>query len=309
MARLPFDLATLDAIDWEHLPGAYGPSVGDHDVAAALRTLATDLEDDSDDRQNALDVVLWSHGFHQGTSYPVSVAIVPFVVALVDGGCDPTGELAEGLEYIGCALRTEDAFEAAVKAAIAGHAATILGWRDDHNRVVARLGAAMPELRPRWLAILASAPILTTEEYLGLATLPEAPAWAIERARDDASNLGAAILLARRGALDPALTRTIEATLAPRVVALHSDVISAFGLEVPRVRAPFDGQLHDGRVVFASKALVLVRTADRDVTFRIPDTGAVRDEAVRVGWSAHGEPRVLERRGPDGAVLRFTVEL
>lgn len=91
-------LRGLDDVPWATLAGAHGPSTGRWDVAAALRVLRDVREVDADARQDAYEVVLWGHVHHQGTLYEVTPHVVPFLVALVEAGCDLDGTIAEGLE-------------------------------------------------------------------------------------------------------------------------------------------------------------------------------------------------------------------
>jgi len=72
------------AIDWNRLPGAYGV---DRDVAGALETLRFARNADSDAFSDAWHDVLLGHVWHQGSIYPVTAHVLPFVFDVVD--CSP----------------------------------------------------------------------------------------------------------------------------------------------------------------------------------------------------------------------------
>jgi hypothetical protein len=69
------------AVDWSELEGAYGT---DRDVPTALEIMrwADDAEDD--EFSDAWLDVLCSHVWHQGTIYPITAPVLPFVFDIVD---------------------------------------------------------------------------------------------------------------------------------------------------------------------------------------------------------------------------------
>jgi hypothetical protein len=292
------DTRDVAAIDWSKLDGAYGASVGDHDVGAALRTLAEDHDVESDARNDALDCLVWSHGWHQGSIYEVTAAIVPFIVAWIERGHDVCGELAAGLEAIAASAHAppESEYAPAIHAAFAACGDTVLAWPADRAQTIAIVCGTTPGLRERWLDTRAGAR-LAAIDYLAIAA-GALPAWALARAREDvaAADFGAAALLAIHAGPPPELANAIEHALAPHARVRWGDVLDALALEVPKVRAPYTGDLVAGQVVFASPNMVLVRVGDRNITVRL-HLDVAKGDAVRLGLSPHGELRALEIRG------------
>lgn len=84
---------SLDAIDWPSLSDAYGPA---HRVPLFLRDAASD---DEAVRGAAFDG-LFSHVWHQGTTYEVTATAVPFIAALAAGAGKDRGDLFELLRLI-----------------------------------------------------------------------------------------------------------------------------------------------------------------------------------------------------------------
>lgn len=256
---------------------------------------------------NALDVVLYGHGWHQSTIYPVTAAIAPFLIQLIEARRDGDGELARGLEVFACAA-TDPANAPhgdGVIAALAAHAGTIVGWREERAQTVVVVAVHVPAVRELWLAALQASHI-STVEYFGLAALPNPPEWAADRARQDPDDVGAAVLLAAHTTLAPELARIVERTITPLTVDTFGDLLAVLNLDIPEVRAPCD--LVPATVVFAGGNLVLVRVGDRNVTCKVTNTGLKMGDQVRVGISAHGEPRMLELRGEDGTVVTLALE-
>lgn len=75
----------LDAVDWAQLSHAYGKAT---DVPALLVALR-----EADDEVRARTMrALYGNVYHQGTRYPASAAVVPFVLQLLDAEETPTKE-------------------------------------------------------------------------------------------------------------------------------------------------------------------------------------------------------------------------
>ena len=273
----PTELPGLDAVDWRALHGAYGASVGDHDVAAALRVLATDFDEDGDTRQDAYDCVLWSHGWHQGTIYQVTAAIVPFLVTLIEQGADVGGELAAGLaEIASSAARTDGAIGRDVDAALTAARDTILAWRDVRAECVLAVAVFVPGVRELWLAQLERRASLADEDYIALAAIAEIPEWARDRALAAAADGSdaAAVALVRHVPDSELIAEAFRPTTKNR----FRELATSLGVTIaPPVRSKMPvNTTRKGTVVFASAALVLVRIGDRNVTARAPNTGLAR---------------------------------
>lgn len=68
------------AVDWSLYPGAYGTS---RDVPAALETLRAG-PDGGDDFEDAVNDFLWGHVWHQGTIYPLTPKVLPFLLDVLE---------------------------------------------------------------------------------------------------------------------------------------------------------------------------------------------------------------------------------
>jgi hypothetical protein len=68
-------------LDWRQWPGAYGH---ERDVAGALETLRFGTNVDDDAFSNAWLEVLYAHVWHQGTLYPVTAHVLPFVFDIIE---------------------------------------------------------------------------------------------------------------------------------------------------------------------------------------------------------------------------------
>jgi hypothetical protein len=67
------------AIDWSELPGAYGT---ERDAASALEALRAG-PDAEDGFAEACEDFLWGHVWHQGTIYPITPRVLPFVIEVL----------------------------------------------------------------------------------------------------------------------------------------------------------------------------------------------------------------------------------
>jgi hypothetical protein len=92
--------AGLDLVEWDGLHGCRGPS---GHVPGLLRALRDGMPPDAYGR-------LFDHVCHQGTRWPVSAAVVPFLVALVDApGTPGRAGLVEMLAAVAVGDRRDDA--------------------------------------------------------------------------------------------------------------------------------------------------------------------------------------------------------
>lgn len=71
----------MRAIDWDRLRGAYGI---DADIPWALETLRGARSTETDAFDEAWSDVLCRHAIHEGEAFPVTAALVPFVIEVVD---------------------------------------------------------------------------------------------------------------------------------------------------------------------------------------------------------------------------------
>src|SRR5688572_28667750 len=97
----------VNAIDWSKFPGAYGT---ERDPVAALVALRTGPSA-GDDFADALNDFLCGHVWHQGSIYPLTPKVLPFVIEVLltrpeEEEIDPYLEIAELLQV--CAESARD---------------------------------------------------------------------------------------------------------------------------------------------------------------------------------------------------------
>jgi hypothetical protein len=79
-----FDMSlwpSVREVAWSRLPGCHGQV---RDIAGALETLRFEKDVESDSFSDAWRDVLFGHAFHQGTIFPVTAHVLPFVFDIVD---------------------------------------------------------------------------------------------------------------------------------------------------------------------------------------------------------------------------------
>ena len=130
------------AVDWSALEGAYGT---DRDVPTALEIMrwADDAEDD--EFSDAWLDVLCSHVWHQGTIYPITAPVLPFVFDIVDHSpalksptCYARSEIAQFVTWCASSARRavtsgkdDDRFNGqSVLSVLAAHADRLRKWKD-----------------------------------------------------------------------------------------------------------------------------------------------------------------------------------
>ena len=327
----------LRGVDWASLNGAYGASDGSAhrlstlhdgtlvktvlgDVPHALSTLAREGDTSSDEWADAMDV-LYSHVTHQGDLYEVTPYVVPFLFELVT------------LEQILAPRRKE---LAGYLVSLAASAARYRSGKDEAERELgARVHRALEEqlgpMLARWLdgeleregVLLAMytpglrAPALEALErraalpffvWLAATLLDDAPPWLRARAmtslnsEDALERLAAAAFLAQRPELAESSLSRLEQILVPTAAAtLEAAIDLPFELSIPTVRGPFEGALSAATVLFAGPKLVVVKTeAGHNLTLHWTDAGLTKGDAVHVGVSPQGAPRVVEWTGSSG---------
>jgi HEAT repeat len=190
-------LSGLDGVAWKALHHAYGPA---DDLPAAIRAAASTDEQEADAAVEAL----FSSVFHQGTVYPASVAVVPFVAELAVTSAVHHRHL---LVYL-----------------LGGMADP----RQAHGPDVAAVGSALTAQVPRLLPLLADPdPKVREAAAYTLAQCPEMAGLVVARLRqrwpvEDVA-LVRASLLAAGGRLDPAgCGRWLSAALDDRQAAVRA---------------------------------------------------------------------------------------
>jgi len=303
------------AVDWSALHGAYGPSDGSaeygaSDVATALLVLAREPDCHGDDWMDALDVVL-GHVWHQGSVYPVTPHAFPLVLWLADELPAPNCvELAQTIAVfvrsaVACVDHPEDGFIGRRILELAReHAHVVLGWTTDaRGESAAAIVIEMPELLPRYLEVIECS-ALGPFELLVLASLPQPPAWALERAREalfadhEPTAIAAAILVAREGPDSRKIAERLDEVLRPGAEARLRGVI---GLDLPIPALPrgpftgFGGEILEAQALFVGASVVTLRIGGtRNLTLRWVPDGLAKGAKVHVGMTTSGRPCWIE---------------
>jgi hypothetical protein len=303
---------------WGILRGKYGPSDGSVgakcNVPSALSVvrhavLYLSLPDEIDEAFSVLE----RHAIDRGQLYPVAVTIVPFLLDTLRRGVPaPVDErVADVIAlYAGAATTLEDKQLASKLLGIVGdHARAIVGWLGRFDRALAALAIHVPALREPLLAELVAAPRIAPEILLALAEFDAIPPKAIAIAHvlldgadsSDAARMAGAAFLARHGDGTPELQTRIDAALPPSAQgALRAFVRELWSPTIARVVvAP---KLLDAEVVFCGEKLVLVRAGVRTVTLPWAGATVMRGDRLKVGITAHGQPKLVMLTGADGLV-------
>jgi len=327
-ARISEFQKAVQRVDWKALSGAYGPSDGSvrstgrlmdgtsvetvlGNVPEALTLLATERDTESDEWADAMDV-LCSHVSHQGDIYEVTPRVVPFIFDLLSMPevAGPRG-LAECLvlwaesakRYEASAQPEDRALGRSLDAALALHAPEVAGWLGgDLEQEAVLVAAYSSRLRAPVLAAVQAQHRPSFSAYIAMTLIGEWPEWMHQRAAkalgcDDAmERLAAAAFIACSGRVPDDLLPQLDAILTPDAAAkLTAAFDRPLELKIPRLRAPWRGPLAEAAVIFAGPKLVVVRTTDnRSFTLHWPQAAVEKGARVRVGISAHGEPRVVE---------------
>ncbi|MEO8554084.1 MAG: hypothetical protein ABI678_29115, partial [Kofleriaceae bacterium] len=113
--------------------------------------------------------------------------------------------------------------------------------------------------------------------------------------------MAAAAFLSRFGDQTPALRTRLDRALPPSAPAALRVFVGK--LWTPTVRPPLVApKLYDAEVVFAGAKLVLVRAGQRSVTLPWADAPVGRGDVIRVGITAHGQPKLALITEDDGSV-------
>ncbi len=228
--------ARVRAVDWSRLAGAYGASDestrGD-DVGATLIGLSRG-ELDADDE------VLAGHVWHQGTIYPVTPVVVPFLWELVQRDTDDRAlsvHLRQSLWMIHQSAPAAGALGEAVFAATEGVLGPVDAWTTDGSELYDLVRAVMPRAREVLIRAIVERDeravsravwvVLANAEILS-ATLVDWVAERLERGPVDATRraeLAAIAARSPRARASRSLARAIHAGLsaAPTETTIETD--------------------------------------------------------------------------------------
>jgi hypothetical protein len=302
-------------LPWGVLRGAYGPSDGSagatSNVPSALAVLRhaplyLPFPEEIDDAF----LVLERHAIRHGQLYPVAVTVLPFLFDMVLRS-SPVAERITDLiaDYTAAANTLEPQLRDRLVEIVTDHGLEIIGWLGKHDRALAALAIHVPALRDELIEVIAECQAVSAVMLLALIDLGAAPGRTIELALEmldgadtpDLLRMCAAAFLSRYGERTPDLRTRIDAALPPSApAALERFVEKLWRPTVDRpVVAP---KLYDAEVVFAGVKLVLVRAGARSVT--LPWVGAPlhRGDTIKVGITAHGQPKLAVVTSEDGSV-------
>jgi hypothetical protein len=297
------------------LRGAFGPSDGTAGARSNVPSAISVLRHAPLYLQMPAEIdeafgVLEQHAIRHGVVYPVAITVVPFLFDIVRRG-SPVAERITDLiaEYAGAAGTLEPRLATRLHELIADQADAILSWLGIHDRAAAALALHIAALREPFLARVQTMPRLAPEVLLALIELDTAPPHAVVLAHellagDDitiSARMAAAAFLARFGDQTPALRTQLDRALPPSAPALLRVFVGK--LWTPTVRRPVVApKLYDAEVVFAGAKLVLVRAGERSVTLPWADAPVGRGDVIRVGITAHGQPKLALITEDDGSV-------
>ncbi|MEO6776224.1 MAG: hypothetical protein ABI467_24945 [Kofleriaceae bacterium] len=303
------------ALPWGVLRGAFGPSDGSAGVGSNVPSAISVLRhaplylkvpEEIDEAFGVLE----QHAIRHGVVYPVALTIVPFLFDIVRRG-SPVAERTTDLiaEYASAAATLEPRLAARLREVIADQAVAICSWFGIHDRAAAALAVHVPALRAPFFAQIATLPRLAPEVLLALIELGSPPPHALALALEvlDGSDVTisarmcAAAFLAQFGEQTPALRTRIDAALPPSAPAALRAFVGKLWL--PTVKRPVVApKLYAAEVVFAGAKLVLVRAGTKSVTLPWADAPVGRGDVIRVGITAHGQPKLALITEPDGSV-------
>lgn len=302
-------------LPWGVLRGAFGPSDGTagagSNVPSAISvlrhaTLYLKVPEEIDEAFGVLE----QHAIRHGVLYPVALTIVPFLFDIIRRGsavAERTTDLIA--EYASAAATLEPRLAARLREVIADQAEAILSWLGIHDRAVAALALHVPALRELFFMKIATQPRLAPEILLALVELDAAPPHATKLALDVldgrdvtiSARMCAAAFLARFGEQTPALRTRIDAALPPSAPAALRAFVGK--LWTPTVMRPVVApKLYNAEVVFAGARLVLVRAGEKSVTLPWVDAPVGRGDVIRIGITAHGQPKLALITEADGSV-------
>ncbi len=303
-------------LPWGVLRGALGPSDGSvgagSNVPSALAVLRhavlyAGLPGELDEAFEVLE----RHAIRHRLLYPVAVTVTPFLFDIVVRGTPVAAHITDLIaEYAAAAGTLEPHLRDRMLQIVTDHSLEIADWVGRYDRGAAALAIHVPALRQDYLAALERAahpswPIT----LLALLELeqesPRATAVAMELLEDrhvpDTWRMAAAAYLARFGVRTPDLRTRIDAALPPSAPAALGNLCG--GLWMPIIDRPVVApKLHDAEVVFAGERLVLVRAGDRSVTLPWVGANVHKGDQLRIGITAHGQPKLVLVTDPDGSV-------
>jgi hypothetical protein len=300
-------------VAWAEQIGAFGPSDGRggpiSNVPGALAVLrdAHLYRETPEELAEALEV-LETHVVAEGTLYPVAVAALPFLFELIEREVPHAGELAEVIASYGAAIETlAPAPRAAMRTLLLAKREVILGWVGKFPLAAAGMAVHAPWLRNGYLAALDAGRGVGAIGFLALLELDATVRGAVQAAiaalggGEPTTRMAAAAFLAGRPDLTPDVATRVDAELPPHAEAALANLTG--GLWEPIIKRPrVAPQLREGRVVFVGPKLVLVKVGERTVTLPWPDAQVRKGDVLRIGITAHYQPKLVILADASGQV-------
>jgi hypothetical protein len=313
----PVDVRELEhsvlTLPWGALRGALGPSDGTAGAAAnvpsalsVLRHVQLYLEFPAE--IDEAFAVLEQHAIRHGRLYPVALATLPFLFDIVRRG-SPVAERITDLiaEYASAAATLEAPHRDRLQALIVSRAGEIASWLGRYDRAVCALAMRAREIRTDLVVAISSADHVAPIVLLALVELGAAPGRTVELAHEmlatgsDVARMCAAAFLSRYGERTPDLAARIDAALppsAPAALRTFAGKLWSPTIERPAV-AP---KIFDAEVVFCGERVVLVKAGERTVTLPWPGAPLERGDHLKVGITAHGQPKLALLTEASGTV-------
>jgi hypothetical protein len=307
-------------MSWSVLRGARGASNGSmgarSNVPGALAVLrhAPLYLKFPDEIEEAFEVLELGHVLAEGKLYPVAVTVAPLLFDFVRRRSPLAERIATLIaRYASFAHTLEDDARKSLRDVLVDHKVEILGWLGRHDRAVAGLAIHVPELRADYLAAIACADALSPSTLLALVDVvpagdvppvdPSTAADLLDKAdASPESRMCAAAFLARFGDGTPDLRARIDQALPPTAPGALARYVGR--LWWPSIDRPVVApRMTEAQVVFCGEKLVLVKTGEA-VTVTLPwkSAGVKRGDTIKVGLTAHGQPKLAMVTGADGSV-------
>src|SRR5690606_34340636 len=224
---------------------------------------------------------------------------LPFLFATLRKGSPIADRIADLIARYATAIDTLDAPLAnRMRQLITDQASDVLRWLGEHDAALGALAIHVPGLRAPYLAAIEGAERVSPETLLALLELGEAPGETPELAlamfegpdATDLARMAAAAFLTRFGGNSPELMTRVDAALPPSSRTSLARLVKHW---TPTITQPAVApKLSDAEVIFTGKKLVVVKADNRSVTLPWEGADVAKGDRLKVGLSAHGQPKL-----------------
>lgn len=291
-------------LSWGVLRGAAGPSDGSagaaSNVPSALGVVRhAEIYRDCPQEIEEAFAVLETHVIKDDQLYPVALATLPFLFATVRKGSPIADRIADLIaRYVSAGSSLDGPLAERLRQIINDQSGDLIRWFGAYDAALGALVIHVPALRPLYLAAVEGAERVSPETLLALVELGEAPGETPALARamldgpdsTDVARMAAAAFLGRFGQHSPELLTRIDSALPPTARGLLGRLVKHW---TPTITQPVVApKLFDAEVVFTGKKLVVVKAANRSVTLPWEGAEVARGDRLKVGLTAHGQPKL-----------------